>query len=314
MKIGMITDSLGNLSFEAMLKASAELKLETLEFACGNWSSAPHLKLDRMLESEKARKEFKAKVKDHGLDIAALNCSGNQLAPGDYGKRHNEVVRKTFKLAKLMGIHRVVMMSGLPGGPGDANPNWIITAWPPEATKALNWQWDKVAIPYWKKLSKLGKDCGIDKICIEIHGGQLVYNTETMAKLRDAAGDNVGANYDPSHMMWMGGEPLTGIRKLGEAIFYVHAKDTRIDRQNADPNTLLETKTNERVRDRSWNYVTLGYGHSESWWRDFVSLLAQVGYNDVLSIEHEDLAMSPMEGMRRSVELLDRVIIRDVVR
>ena len=55
MKIGMITDSLGNLGFDAMLKASAELGLETLEFACGNWSSAPHLKLDRMLESAQAR-------------------------------------------------------------------------------------------------------------------------------------------------------------------------------------------------------------------------------------------------------------------
>ncbi len=313
MKIGMITDSLEKLSFDAMLKASAELGLETLEFACGNWSSAPHINLDKMLESEKARKEFKAKVKDHGLEIAALNCSGNQLAPGKMGEKHDAVVRKTFKLAKLMGIHRVVMMSGLPGGPGDANPNWIITAWPPEGIEILNWQWDKVAIPYWKKLAKFGKDNGIDKICIEIHGSQLVYNVETMIKLRDAAGDTVGANYDPSHMMWMGGEPLTGIRKLRDGIFYVHAKDTRIDRENADPNTLLETKPNAQVADRSWNYVTLGYGHNESWWRDFIALLAQVGYNDVLSIEHEDSTMSPMEGMRRSVELLQRVIIRDSV-
>jgi sugar phosphate isomerase/epimerase len=313
MKIGMITDSLEKLGFDAMLEASAELGLETLEFACGNWSSAPHLKLDKMLESEKARKEFLAKIKDHGLEIAALNCSGNQLAPGESGKRHDEVVRKTFKLAKLMGIHRVVMMSGLPGGPGDANPNWIVTAWPPEGTRILNWQWDKVAIPYWKKLARFGKDNGIDKICIEIHGGQLVYNTETMIKLRDAAGDTVGANYDPSHMMWMGGEPLSGIRKLRDGIFYVHAKDTRIDRENADPNTLLETKPNAQVAARSWNYVTLGYGHNESWWRDFITLLAQVGYDDVLSIEHEDSTMSPMEGMRRSVELLQRVIIRDAV-
>jgi sugar phosphate isomerase/epimerase len=313
MKIGMITDSLERLGFDAMLEASAELGLEALEFACGNWSSAPHIKLDEMLESEKARKEFKAKVKDHGLEIAALNCSGNQLAPGASGKRHDAVVRKTFRLARLMGIHRVVMMSGLPGGPGDANPNWIVTAWPPEGTTILNWQWDKVAIPYWKKLARFGRENGIDKICVELHGGQLVYNTETMIRLRDAAGDTVGANYDPSHMMWMGGEPLSGIRKLRDGIFYVHAKDTRIDRENADPNTLLETKPNARVADRSWNYVTLGYGHNESWWRDFIALLAQVGYNDVLSIEHEDSTMSPMEGMRRSVELLQRVIIRDAV-
>ena len=179
-------------------------------------------------------------------------------------------------------------------------------------TKILNWQWQDVAIPYWRDLAAVAEGHGIERICIELHGAQLVYNTETMLKLREAAGELVGANYDPSHMMWMGGEPLAGVRRLGQAIFHVHAKDTRIDRANSDPNTLLETKTNDRVAERSWNYVTLGYGHGEQWWRDFVTLLAQVGYDDVLSIEHEDHAMSPLEGVRKSVELLQRVIIREV--
>ena len=311
MKIGMITDSLGHLALDALLPTVAEAGIEVLEFACGNWSAAPHVDLDDLLENEKSRREFRAKVADHGLEICALNCSGNQLAPGDHGRRHDEVVRKTMRLAGLMDLHRIVMMSGLPGGPGDANPNWITTAWPPEATEILNWQWQEVAIPYWRDLAAFAGEHGIEQICIEPHGWQLVYNTETMLRLRDAAGERVGANYDPSHMMWMGGEPLAGIRRLGEAIFHVHAKDTRIDRANSDPNTLLETKANDRVSERSWNYVTLGYGRGEAWWRDFVALLAQVGYDDVLSIEHEDHAMSPLEGLRKSVDLLQRVIIRE---
>lgn len=311
MKIGMITDSLGHLSLDELLPTAAEAGIEELEFACGNWSSAPHVDLDDMLENEKSRKEFKAKVADHGFQICALNCSGNQLAPGDYGRRHDEVVRKTFRLAELMDIHRIVMMSGLPGGPGDANPNWITTAWPPEATEILAWQWEEVAIPYWRELVGVAREHGIERICIEPHGAQLVYNTETMIRLRDAAGETVGANYDPSHMMWMGGEPLAGVRRLGEAIYHVHAKDTRIDRANSDPNTLLETKTADRVAERSWNYVTLGYGHGEQWWREFVTLLAQAGYDDVLSIEHEDASISPIEGVAKSVEFLERVIIRE---
>lgn len=182
----------------------------------------------------------------------------------------------------------------------------------PEASQLLNWQWDEVAIPYWRDLAAYGRNLGIDRICIELHGHQLVYNTETLLKLREAVGETVGANFDPSHMMWMGGEPLTAIRQLGEAIFYVHAKDTRIDRANSNPNGLLETKPNARVMERAWNYVTLGYGHGESWWRDFVTLLAQVGYDDVLSIEHEDMSMSPLEGVRKSVEFLERIIIREM--
>jgi sugar phosphate isomerase/epimerase len=310
MKIGMITDSLGHLALDELLPTVADLGLEALEFACANWSTAPHLNLDQMLESEAARREFMAKVKDHGLEISALNCSGNQLAPGDTGKRHDEGVRKTFKLASLMGIDRVVMMSGLPGGPGDRNPNWITTAWPPQATEILNWQWDQVAIPYWRELVGFGREQGITRIAIEIHGGQLVYNTSSMVKLREAAGETVGANLDPSHMMWMGGEPLSAVRVLSEAIFYVHAKDTRIDPANAGPNTCIETRTNDQVAARSWNYVTLGYGHGEGWWRDFAMLLRSVGYDDVLSIEHEDYLTDPLEGVRKSVELLQRVIPR----
>ncbi|MCB9079802.1 MAG: sugar phosphate isomerase/epimerase [Anaerolineaceae bacterium] len=312
MKIGMVTDGLGHLKLDEFLPAAAEAGVEMLEFACGNWSTAPHLNLNEMVESERARREFIAKVRDHGLAISALNCSGNQLAPGEAGKAHESVVRKTFQLANLMGINRVVMMSGLPAGPGDTHPNWIIVAWPPEASQLLNWQWDEVAIPYWRDLAAYGRNLGIDRICIELHGHQLVYNTETLLKLREAVGETVGANFDPSHMMWMGGEPLTAIRQLGEAIFYVHAKDTRIDRANSNPNGLLETKPNARVMERAWNYVTLGYGHGESWWRDFVTLLAQVGYDDVLSIEHEDMSMSPLEGVRKSVEFLERIIIREM--
>jgi sugar phosphate isomerase/epimerase len=310
MKIGMITESLGYLRFDELLKTASDLGLERLEFSTGNWGSSAHLNLDKMLESKTERKNFLAKLAEHNIKISALNCSGNQLAPGDAGKRHDAVVRKTIKLASLLEVDRVVLMSGLPAAPGDTYPNWITVAWPPETGVILKYQWEKVAIPYWRKLVAYSENLGINKLCIEQHGHQLVYNTETLLMLRDAVGRTVGVNFDPSHMMWMGGEPLTAIRPLGDAIYHVHAKDTRIDHENRKPNTLLEHKPNAQVSKRSWNYVTLGYGHPESFWRDFVTLLHQVGYDDVLSIEHEDLSMTPLQGVKKSVEFLERIIAR----
>jgi sugar phosphate isomerase/epimerase len=62
------------------------------------------------------------------------------------------------------------------------------------------------------------------------------------------------------------------------------------------------------VGDRSWNYVTLGYGHSELWWRDLVIQLRQNGYDDVLSIEHEDNSLPPLVGLEKSVNLLRNVM------
>ena len=304
MKIGLVTDSLGHLPLDELLETAANLGIKTLEFGCGGWSSAPHLKLDVLLERETERANFMAKIRDHGLEICALNCSGNQLAPGERGKNHDQVVRKTMQLANRIDVHRIVMMSGLPGGPGDQYANWIITAWPPEVHEILRYQWEDVAIPYWRDLANHARENGIEKICVEQHATQLVYNTETMLRLRDAVGEIVGVNFDPSHAMWMGGNPLRAIRYLRGAIYHVHAKDTRVDPHNTEINTRLETKTNDRVGDRSWNYVTLGYGHSELWWRDFVIQLRQNGYDDVLSIEHEDNNLPPLVGVQKSVDLL----------
>lgn len=308
MKIGLNTDSVGHLPFDEMLDTAAELGVQTLEFCCGGWSTAPHVNLDLLLEHETERNNFVAKIRDRGLEIDALNCSGNQLAPGERGKSNDEVVRKTFELARCLGIRRIVMMSGLPGGPGDQNANWITIAWPPEVHEILRYQWEDVAIPYWRTLVKYARENGIEQICVEQHGHQLVYNTETLLRLRDAVGEIMGVNFDPSHALWMGGDPLRAIRQLRGAIYHVHAKDTRIDPQNSEINTLLETKPNERVGERSWNYVTLGYGHSELWWRDFVIQLKQNGYDEVLSIEHEDVSLPPVVGVRKSVELLRHVL------
>ena len=308
MRIGLNTDSLGHLPFDQMLETAAGLGVQTLEFCCGGWSSAPHVNLHLLLKNETERANFVAKIRDYGLEIDALNCSGNQLAPGEGGKSNDLVIRNTIKLAECLGVRRIVMMSGLPGGPGDQNANWITTAWPPECHDILRYQWEDVAIPYWRELVKDAHESGVETICVEQHGHQLVYNTETLLKLRDAVGEMVGVNFDPSHALWMGGDPLRAIRRLRGAIYHVHAKDTRIDPDNSEINTLLETKPNEQVTQRSWNYVTLGYGHSELWWRDFVIQLKQNGYDDVLSIEHEDFSLPPVDGVRKSIELLRNVI------
>ena len=307
MKIGMITDSLPDADFDSMLAVAARLKMDLLEFGCGNWSTAPHLKLDHLLDSAVARQEFRARLADHGIGISALNCSGNPLHPGEDGRRHDEVTRKTIRLARLLDVDRVVMMSGCPGAPGDSHPNWITTEWPPEVRDILRWQWDEALVPYWKGLVAYTKNQGVDRLCLELHGFQNVYSVATLARLRDAVGDTVGANLDPSHLMWMGADPIAAARALGSAIYYVHAKDTRIDPLNAGINGVIDTTPGSDYKLRSWSYITLGYGHDEAWWRDFVATLAAVGYDGVLSIEHEDPAMSAVEGVEKSVALLRRV-------
>jgi len=165
-----------------------------------------------------------------------------------------------------------------------------------------------VLIPYWRDLVAYARDQGVGKLCLELHGHQNVYNVATLHRLRDAVGEVVGANLDPSHLMWMGADPIAAAKALGDAIYYVHAKDTRIDPAIAGVNGVIDTTPGSDFQHRAWSYITLGRGHGDAWWRDFVGALAAAGYDGVLSIEHEDPAQSPEAGVEESVALLRRVL------
>ena len=304
MQIGLVTDGLADMKLETLLPTVASFGITMVEFGCGNWSPAPHLDLDGLLASQAARADFLARLSAHGLSVSALNCSGNPLLPGPAGEGHRTVTSKTIALAGLLGVRRVVLMSGCPGGPNDANANWITTAWPPEATRVLDAQWSEQVIPYWRGLVAEATAHRVDRLCLELHGQQQVYNVRTLFRLREAVGPVVGANLDPSHLFWMGADPLAAVPVLGEAIYHVHAKDTRIDTAIAAVHGLIDTTPMAQLGQRAWTYVTLGRGHDVSWWRAFTDALRTAGYDDVLSIEHEDVALPPLRGVAESIGLL----------
>jgi sugar phosphate isomerase/epimerase len=312
MKIGLITDSVSHLPFEGALDIAQQLGLSSVEVATGNWSEAPHADLGALVSSELARAEFAEKVNSRGLTISALCANGNQLHPTT-GAAQDRVVHDTISVASALAVPTVVLMSGLPGAQGDSMPNWITTAWPPENLAVLEYQWTEVAIPYWKELAAYARDKGV-KLAVEACGGQLVHSASTMQRLIEATGgDVVGANLDPSHLMWMGADIPTVIRTLGEAIFHVHAKDVRINRWVSDRDGVLDTVAHTKPGSRAWNYVTLSLGHPDgaAFWAEFVYTLRSVGYDGTLNIEHEDSLVNSVEGVGKAADLLKQVILVD---
>lgn len=306
MNIGLISDCLGNYSLEEALKIYQKFGIKQIELGVGNWSSAPHINLDELLDSEVKRDELKGLLKDYNISISAFNCSGNPLAPGQRGRHADEVTKKCFKLSQYFNLDKVVMMSGLPGGgPNDEYPNWVVTSWPPETLEILDYQWNKVAIPYWQKLTKIANSYGVTKLALEPHGCQLVHDVENFYKLREAChGDTtIGFNLDPSHLFWMGANPIAVIRALGKDIYHVHIKDVRIEKP-AEINTLLDGKHVLDFAKRSWNFAIPGYGHDEHWWNEFIVNLKMVGYDDVLSIELEDYTIPTLTAIEKTVKLL----------
>jgi sugar phosphate isomerase/epimerase len=311
MELSYVTDSLGHLPFEKMLDVISEMGIDTIEMTTGGWSPAPHLRLDELLESEQKRNLFLQELEKRNIRLCALNCSGNPLDPGELGKEHREVTEKTMELAKLLGVKKVIMMSGLPAGsPEDKIPNWITytVSWPPVLKDILDYQWNEVAIPYWRELVKKAESCGVEKIALENFSSQLVYNPETLFRLRNAVGPMVGLNLDPSHLIWMGADPIVAARTLGDAIHHVHGKDVRIERHLSAVNGILETKEVTDVANRAWNYVAVGCGQDLQWWKEFFSVVRMMGYNGEVSLEMEDLTMSVEAGIRTSIDALKQTL------
>jgi len=311
LRIGVLTALLGNLSLDQVIEKLKGLGITTVELGTGNYPGDPHCKL-AMLENKSALKEFKQKLEDNGVTISALSCHGEPLHPNPaIAKAHQEVNKKTILLAQKLGVPVVVDFSGCPGDSDKAKyPNWITAAWPPHFPELLAWQWEKKVIPYWTKRTKFAADHGV-KIALEMHPGFVVYNPETMLKLRAAAGKNIGANLDPSHLFWQGIDPIAAVRVLGDAIFYVHAKDTKIYASNLPKTGVLDTKSYTDEKNRSWIFRTVGYGHSAEWWTEFISTLRMFGYDYVLSIEHEDSLMAPEEGLTKAIRFLSEVVIKE---
>jgi sugar phosphate isomerase/epimerase len=309
-RVGVFTALLSQLSLEDVLKKLKALHIDAVELGTGNYPGDPHCKLS-MLERNTELVEFKKKLDDYGFTISALSCHGNPLHPDAARARHDaEVSRQTILLAEKLGVPVVVDFSGCPGDSPNAKwPNWVTCPWPPDYLEILKWQWEAMVTPYWVKHAKFAADHGV-KVAIEMHPGFVVYNPETMLKLRALTGPSVGCNYDPSHMFWQGIDPIAAIRVLGDSIYHVHAKDTQIYDRNLPLTGVLDTKPYTDERHRAWIFRTCGYGHEAGWWKEFASTLRMFGYDYVLSIEHEDSLLSPEEGLTKAAEFLNGLVIR----
>lgn len=307
MKLGFVSDSLGGLPLPELLDHAVRLGVQGVEINTCGWSTAPHFDLRGMLGNGARQKAFQRQFTDRGLEVISLNANGNPLHPTDPAQ--GQGLKDTIRVAGEMGITTVCTMSGLPAGnPTDRMPNWVVSSWPPETQAILRYQWEEKLLPFWTEIVALARSCGVERIALELHGNQCVYNVPSLLALRAAVGPTVGANLDPSHLFWMGADPLIAAGALGPAIYHVHAKDTFLNPPRQAVTSLLENGSLLDIPGRAWSYITLGFGHGEEWWRQFCYRLKMAGYDGWLSVEHEDVLLNSLEGLEKSVALLKTVM------
>lgn len=304
----------GGRKLEDALDYVVSKGLKAVEIGTGGYPGNSHCNPKELLENEAALQEFKQQIESRGLIISALSCHGNPLHPQkELADKDHEVFVDTVKLAQKLGVKVVNTFSGCPGDhEGAKYPNWPVAPWPNDYQEILAWQWENKVIPYWTEQAAFATAHDV-KIGLELHGGFSVHTPATLLRLREAAGEAIGANLDPSHMWWQGIDPVQAIHILGRegAIHHFHAKDTVIDPVNVNKHGLTDMQSYTNMLDRAWQFRSVGYGHDVKVWADMMSALRLVGYDFVVSIEHEDGLMSIEEGFSKAVDNLKQVLIEE---
>jgi sugar phosphate isomerase/epimerase len=309
MRIGVFSVIFQQLPFEQALEKILSYGATAVEIGTGGLPGAHHCPLDDLLASEEKRRNYLKAVEMRGMIISGFSCHWDPLSPDrQVAQQSDEVFRKTVRLAQMCGVPAVNVLSGLPAGTkNDSMPNWVTCPWPPHFLEILDYQWNQVGIPYWRAAAEFAGQHGVS-IGVEMHPGMLLYNVETLLRMRAACGPALGCNFDPSHLFWNGVDPVAAIRKLGDAIVHVHGKDCYVDPFNVTVNGCNDHKPYTDIPHRSWTFRSIGYGHDVKVWKDIVSALRMVGYDHVISLEHEDGMMSFDEGVRKGLAALREAV------
>jgi len=310
--IGVFDPAFPDLSLDQMLDKVAGYGLEAMEIGTGGYPDNHHCPLNDLLADPAKLKVWKKKFDDRKIVIGALSCHGNPVHPDTkIAGRDAQTFRNTVLLAEKLGVQVIVGFSGCPGGsPTDTTPNWVTYRWPPEYGQALDWQWKEKVVPYWKDAAKFAREHNVHKLAFEMHPNFVVYNPRTLLRLREAVGEEIGANCDLSHLFWQGCNPVEVIHMLGKqgALYHAHMKDTVMFQNNVDRYGVLNfASTTEELPEASETFRAVGYGHGANTWKDIVRAYMEVGYDGFLSIENEDPILPGDIGVERAAYVLKNV-------
>lgn len=286
MRVGVFTDGLVHLRLEDALGwLEHELpEVKDVEVGTGGFSPAPHCDLDRLAADAAQARAWLDGIEERGFRLAALNANGNPLEEA----AHDRALRATIALASVLELNTIACMSG-------GRPELSGGAWFPGVEDATESYWRERVLPYWTEIASVAAAARPSlRLCLELEPGSAAFNVSTVERLLEVA-PNLAVNLDPSHFFWQGIDPLVAVPRLAGRIGFAHGKDTVVG-ERVDVDGVLDR--------RAWRYATVGRGHDGEWWRAFVEVLARAGYDDVVSVEHEDDQIEPAAGISESAHAL----------
>ena len=287
MKIGVMSAAFPNMSLEDLATWAADSGFEMLELACWpagegkdrKYGGVVHIDVDALTPGKAS--EINGMLEEKGLEISSLGYYPNPLHP-DLEHREHVIahLKKVIVGAETLGVGVLGTFVGR---------TWNAEITGREWQKDLDYNFEQF-MTVWPDLVKFAADHGV-RIAIE-HcpmlwadtwpgGSNLPHSPALIHRMFEAVPDeNFGLNLDPSHLVWQHIDYIRFVYDFGDRIFHVHAKDMAIDEEMFYQDGILGCGFR-------WQIPRLpGQGLID--WRELVAALYDVGYDFVLSIEHED--------------------------
>ncbi|WP_435178641.1 sugar phosphate isomerase/epimerase family protein [Actinacidiphila sp. bgisy145] len=302
--VTLFTGQWYDVPLERIAADAAAWGYDGLEVDCGN-----HLDLVRAEEDPGYLDSFRALLDRHGLGVWALSAhaAGNAVGTGAFDFRHAdllpghiwgdgaaegvraraaEAMKRAARVARRLGVERVVGFSGstiwpyVVGFPGV--PDHVVDAGYEDFARS------------WHPVLDVFDDEGV-VFAHEPHPGELAFDYWTAHRTLEVLGHRraFGFNWDPSHLMWQGVDPVVFITDFADRIYHVDCKDTRL-RPRDGRSGLLGSHLPWGDPRRAWNFVSVGHGDVP--WEDAFRALTAAGYAGPISVEWEDMGMDRAHG------------------
>lgn len=315
MKIGIFTVVFNDRPLEEVLKFASELGYEAVEIAADKLSN--HINIDEILKGKAS--EYKRLISSYDLEISALsNHIESQLIGGPHGVDTDTIfkgspeekmkygVERMKKTAEAAAMLDVPVVNGFVGCENWAR--WFI--WPGGLEL-----WEKgyeTIAERWQPVLDVFESHGV-KFAHEPHPQEQAYNTETAEALLKALNYRkcFGFNLDPANLLWCLCDPVIFVKRLGERIFHVHAKDAEIVKEELGFSGVAATGDWRRT-DRGFRFRIVGWGDVE--WKRLLTALQMVGFQYVLSVEHEDPWINREDGCRKAIQFLKPLLLEPIER
>lgn len=279
MHVGILTAPFGNEPIETVFEFARQHGFRSLELACGY--GHPHLNIE-----SPDLDRLKRLMETTGVRLSAIAFYTNTTHPDPAERqRNNDGVRKAIDIAHALGVSVVCMLAGHPV-PGKSKIQTI----------------EEDCAQVFRPLAEYAGERDIN-LALENWFATNIQALDHWQRLFEVVpAPNVGLNFDPSHLVWQQIDYINAVFLFGSRIFHTHAKDTEVMRQR------LEYVGNQGTG--WWRYVIPGLGLVR--WGEYIGALRRVGYNGVLSIEHEDSAVGREEGFLIGRRYLQQFLVEEV--